>query len=50
MIRDYIDSSFDTKYLNDFEADEREMTKYIIGTIRKYDQPISNGIKGDIAV
>lgn len=38
------------KYLNDFEADEREMTKYIIGTIRKYDQPISNGIKGDIAV
>lgn len=37
-------------YLEEFKADEREMTKYIIGTIRKYDQPISNGIKGDIAV
>ncbi|EGT3615015.1 insulinase family protein [Clostridium perfringens] len=37
-------------YLENFEADEREMTKYIIGTIRKYDQPLSNGIKGDIAV
>ena len=37
-------------YLEKFEADEREMTKYIIGTIRKYDQPLSNGIKGDIAV
>ncbi|MGG5461967.1 insulinase family protein [Clostridium sp. B9] len=37
-------------YLEKFEANEREMTKYIIGTIRKYDQPISNGIKGDIAV
>ncbi|MGL5244311.1 MAG: insulinase family protein, partial [Sarcina sp.] len=36
-------------YIANFEADEREMTKYIIGTIRKHDQPISNSIKGDIA-
>ena len=37
-------------YLKNFTADKREMTKYIIGTIRKYDQPISNSIKGDIAI
>ncbi|MPQ43389.1 insulinase family protein [Clostridium tarantellae] len=36
-------------YIANFEANEREMTKYIIGTIRKHDQPISNSIKGDIA-
>ncbi|MBM6828424.1 insulinase family protein [Anaerotignum lactatifermentans] len=29
--------------IKDFQADEREMTKYIIGTINRFDQPKTNG-------
>ncbi len=36
-------------YLANFEADEKEMTKYIIGTIRNQDQPLTNSTKGYIA-
>ncbi|MGL5820702.1 MAG: insulinase family protein [Sarcina sp.] len=37
------------KYLKEFNVSEREMQKYIIGTIRKLDTPISNSSKGEIA-
>ena len=33
-------------FVADFEADEREMTKYIIGTIGDFDQPLSPSGKG----
>ncbi|QUH24398.1 insulinase family protein [Serpentinicella alkaliphila] len=36
-------------YISQFEADEREMTKYIIGTISKIDAPLSPSAKGDRA-
>ena len=36
-------------YLANFEADDKEMTKYIIGTIRNQDQPLTNSTKGYIA-
>lgn len=36
-------------YLNQFKADEREMSKYIIGTIRKLDHPLTNSMKGEVA-
>lgn len=35
-----------TEYLNDFEADERDMTKYIIGTISDLDMPLMPSAKG----
>ena len=34
-------------YIRAFEADEREMTKYIIGTISNIDQPMTPATKGD---
>ena len=37
-------------YLEKFDANEREMTKYIIGTISKYDFPLSPSMKGEKAV
>ena len=33
-------------YLRDFDADEREMTKYIIGTISDMDTPLNPSAKG----
>lgn len=37
------------KYIEDFNADEREMRKYIIGTISNMDSPLSPSMKGDRA-
>lgn len=34
-------------YLRHFEADEREMTKYILGTISRLDTPLSPSMKGE---
>lgn len=34
-------------YLKDFTVDEREMTKYIIGTISNIDRPMTPAAKGD---
>lgn len=36
-------------YLRDFNVSSREMQKYIIGTVRKLDSPISNSVKGELA-
>ena len=36
-------------YLEKFKADEREMTKYIIGTISELDTPLTPSMKGQIA-
>lgn len=36
-------------YVRDFEADEREMTKYILGTISKVDAPMTPSAKGEKA-
>lgn len=36
-------------YVRGFEADEREMTKYIIGTISRLDSPLSPQMKGEKA-
>ncbi|AWZ49704.1 peptidase M16 [Clostridiaceae bacterium 14S0207] len=38
------------KYLKNFEASEREMTKYIIGTISNLDYPLSPAMKGEKAL
>lgn len=38
------------KYLEEFNIDEREMTKYIIGTISKVDQPLTPFMKGERAI
>ncbi|MDR5659610.1 insulinase family protein [Serpentinicella sp. ANB-PHB4] len=38
------------EYIKHFKADEREMTKYIIGTISKIDAPLSPAAKGERAV
>ena len=35
-----------TEYLRNFEADDREMTKYIIGTISNIDRPMNPSAKG----
>lgn len=42
-------SAFDavTDYVNGFSASEREMTKYIIGTIRNLDVPLTPRMKGE---
>lgn len=37
------------KYLKNFNTSEREMTKYIIGTIRKLDYPLTNSMKGEVS-
>ncbi|WP_097027471.1 insulinase family protein [Clostridium peptidivorans] len=37
-------------YVKNFEADQREMTKYIIGTISNLDNPLSAAMKADKAV
>ncbi len=36
-------------YLEAFEPDEREMTKYIIGTISDLDSPLSPAMKGEVS-
>ncbi len=36
-----------TEYLRNFEVTERDMTKYIIGTISKLDQPMTPAAKGE---
>lgn len=38
------------EYLENFEADEREMTKYIIGTISNLDTPLTPPMKADKAL
>lgn len=38
------------KFIEEFEADEREMTKYIIGTISTMDAPLTPFMKGERAV
>lgn len=42
-IKNYRDS---VEYLKNFSADEREMTKYIIGSVGDLDQPLSAQMKG----
>ena len=37
------------EYVKDFSANEREMTKYIIGAINKVDYPFTNSMKGEAA-
>ena len=37
-------------YLQRFQADERDMTKYIIGTIGAMDEPLSAAAKGEVAL
>ncbi|MBQ9365422.1 MAG: insulinase family protein [Schwartzia sp.] len=37
-------------YLKNFTADDREMTKYIIGTIASLDMPMSPYLKGSVAM
>lgn len=37
-------------YIRDFDAGDREMTKYIIGTVSKLDYPLTPSMKGDRAV
>ena len=34
------------EYLENFDADEREMTKYIIGTVSELDTPLTPSAKG----
>jgi len=36
-------------YLEKFNVDEREMTKYILGTISDLDTPLSPSMKGQVA-
>ncbi|WP_058485083.1 insulinase family protein [Defluviitalea phaphyphila] len=38
------------KYLAEFNASRRDMTKYIIGTISRYDHPLTPSMKGEKAV
>ena len=38
------------EYLRSFSADEREMTKYIIGTISELDVPLNPSAKGALAL
>lgn len=37
-------------FLNNFHVDDREMTKYIIGTISRLDAPLTPSMEGEIAV
>ncbi|MBK1813563.1 insulinase family protein [Clostridium sp. YIM B02505] len=36
-------------YLNNFTSNEREMTKYIIGTVRKLDYPLTTASKAEVS-
>ncbi len=38
------------EYLRDFQIDEREMTKYIIGTVSRLDLPLTPFMKGERAI
>ena len=38
-----------SNYLDNFDVSNREMQKYIIGTVRKLDTPIGNSSKGEVA-
>lgn len=38
------------KYIENFKTDEREMTKYIIGTISDIDSPLTPSMKGETAI
>ena len=38
------------EYLRTFDPGDREMTKYIIGTISKLDAPLTPSMKGEVAV
>ncbi|KPU42675.1 peptidase M16C associated [Oxobacter pfennigii] len=38
------------EYLKNFNVDEREMTKYIIGTISKLDTPLTPSVAGEVAI
>ena len=38
------------KYISRFDADEREMTKYIIGTVNGLDFPLTPSMKGERAI
>lgn len=38
------------KYLEEFQVDEREMTKYIIGTISELDVPMNPSAKGELSL
>ncbi|MEE4176306.1 MAG: insulinase family protein [Bacteroides sp.] len=38
------------QYLENFEADDMEMTRYIIGTIAKHDQPRTPSVSGQFAL
>lgn len=38
------------EYLQNFEADEETMTRYIIGTIARLDQPLTPSQKGNVAL
>lgn len=37
------------EYLMSFDSDDREMRKYIIGTISRLDTPYTNAVKGEVA-
>ena len=37
------------RYLNEFNPNNREMTKYIIGTVSKLDHPLTPSMKGEVA-
>ena len=37
------------EYLKDFNCSDREMQKYIIGTVRKLDHPLTNSSKGELS-
>jgi Zn-dependent M16 (insulinase) family peptidase len=39
-----------TEYLSGFRADQKTMTRYIIGTIASMDSPLTASDKGDLAV
>jgi len=38
------------EFLRDFEADDQEMTRFIIGTIARMDRPLTPSQKGNVAV
>ena len=38
------------KFIQEFDASKRDMTKYIIGTISRYDYPLTPSMKGEKAV
>lgn len=38
-----------SEYLESFDIDDREMKKYIIGTINRMDSPLTSSMKGEVA-